>query len=257
MLSIQNFFKSAGDGSCLALSYIRAALGKDATPQMMIDALYKAAERNIVNVKKDCFVEDAIALMKVANPKKVYSVIKKDVSSIAGIKLGAVRYSYNGYSHWVLVEDGKIVFTLDNLSGPGNLGTRIRTLDSPGINSLILSKGSADLYNPKVVRSTMGAIFRIDAEYAENLQSKLLNLKEQGYKIIVTSLQADKYIYDLPFKEKCVVVIGNESKGVSEKIMELADIKTKIPMLGRTESLNAAVAASIMAYEAVRQNFVG
>ena len=110
MIGIQDFFKSAGNGSCLALRYIRAALGKDATPQMMIDALYKAAERNIVNVKKDCFVEDAISLMKVANPKKVYSVIKKDVSSIAGIKLGAVRYSYNGYSHWVLIEDGKIVF---------------------------------------------------------------------------------------------------------------------------------------------------
>ena len=110
MLSIQAFFKSAGEGSCLALCYIRAALGKDATPQMMFDALYKAAERNIINVKKDCFVEDAIALMKVANPKKVYSVIKKDVSSIAGIKLGAVRYSYNGYSHWVLVENGKIAF---------------------------------------------------------------------------------------------------------------------------------------------------
>lgn len=109
-MGIQDFFKSAGNGSCLALCYIRAALGKDATPQMMIDALYKAAERNIVNVKKDCFVEDAVSLMKVANSKKVYSVIKKDVSSIAGIKLGAVRYSYNGYSHWVLVEDGKIVF---------------------------------------------------------------------------------------------------------------------------------------------------
>ena len=110
MIAIQYFFKSAGNGSCLALCYIKAALGKDATPQMMIDALYKAAERNIVNVKKDCFVEDAIALMKVANHKKVYSVIKKDVFSIAGIKLGAVRYSYNGYSHWVLVEDGKVIF---------------------------------------------------------------------------------------------------------------------------------------------------
>ena len=112
---IQDFFKSAGDGSCLALCYIRAALGKDATPQMFFDALWKAAERNIISVKKECFVEDAIALMKVANPTKVYSVIKKDVSSIAGIKLGAVRYSYNGYSHWVLVEDGKIVFnSLEN-----------------------------------------------------------------------------------------------------------------------------------------------
>ena len=109
-MGIQDFFKSAGNGACLALCYIRAALGKDATPQMMIDALWKAAERNIVNVKKDCFVEDAIALMKVAKPTKVFSVIKKDVSSITNIKLGAVRYSYNGYSHWVLVEDGKIVF---------------------------------------------------------------------------------------------------------------------------------------------------
>lgn len=109
-MGIQDFFKSAGNGACLALCYIRASLGKDATPQMMIDVLYKAAERNIVNVKKDCFVEDAISLMKVAKPTKVYSVIKKDVSSITNIKLGAVRYSYNGYSHWVLVEDGKIVF---------------------------------------------------------------------------------------------------------------------------------------------------
>ena len=109
MIGIQDFFKSAGNGACLALCYIRAALGKEATPQMMIDALYKAAERNIVNVKKDCFVEDAISLMKVANPK-VYSVNKKDISSISGVKLGAVRYSYNGYSHWVLVEDGKVIF---------------------------------------------------------------------------------------------------------------------------------------------------
>lgn len=109
-MSIQDFFKSAGNGACLALCYIRASLGKDATPQMMFDALWKAAERNIINVKKDCFVEDAVALMKVAKPTKVFSVIKKDVSSITNIKLGAVRYSYNGYSHWVLVEDGKIVF---------------------------------------------------------------------------------------------------------------------------------------------------
>lgn len=110
MLNIQDFFKSAGEGSCLALCYIRAALGKDVTPQMFFDVLWKAAERNIINVKKDCFVEDAVALMKVANPAKVYSVVKKDVSCITGIKLGAVRFSYNGYSHWVLVEKGEIVF---------------------------------------------------------------------------------------------------------------------------------------------------
>lgn len=148
-----------------------------------------------------------------------------------------------------------VIFALDNLRDPGNLGTIIRTLDAAGISSLILSKGSADLYNPKVIRSTMGAIFRINAEYTENLQEKLLKLKASGYKVIVTSLMAQNYIYDLNLKEKVIIVIGNESQGVSEEILKIADVKTKIPMIGKSESLNAGVAASILAYEVVRQNF--
>ncbi len=149
---------------------------------------------------------------------------------------------------------GNVIFALDNLQDPGNLGTIIRTLDCSGINSLILSNDSVDLYNSKVVRSTMGAIFRVNTLYVESLTEKLLELKKEGYKIIVTSLQASNYIYDLDLKQKCVVVIGNESKGISKNVMEIADIKTKIPMLGKTESLNASVAASIIAYESVRQN---
>lgn len=182
------------------------------------------------------YVSEAVFkyISETESPQGILAVIEKKIN-------------YNEY--------GKTIFALYNLRDPGNLGTIIRTLDSAGICSLILSKGSADVYNPKVVRSTMGAIFRINAEYTENLQNKLLYFKEQGYKIIVTSLQADDYIYSLPLKEKCVVVIGNESKGVSDEIINIADIKTKIPMLGRTESLNAGVAASIIAYEAVRQNF--
>ena len=151
-------------------------------------------------------------------------------------------------------EYGKTIFALDNLRDPGNLGTIIRTLDSAGISSLILSKGSADLYNPKVIRSTMGAIFRINSEYTASLQEKLLNLKSDGYKVIVTSLVATNYMYDLNLKEKSVIVIGNESQGVSDEILKIADVKTKIPMIGRSESLNAGVAASILAYEVVRQN---
>ena len=152
-------------------------------------------------------------------------------------------------------EEGDIIFALDNVQDPGNLGTIIRTLDCAGINSLILSSGSADLYNSKVVRSTMGAIFRVNIERRKEFTQKLLELKEKGYKIIVTSLQTNKNFYDLNLKEKCVVVIGNESKGVSEEVIKIADIKIKIPMIGKTESLNAGVAASIIAYEAVRQKY--
>lgn len=153
-------------------------------------------------------------------------------------------------------EEGDIIFALDNVQDPGNLGTIIRTLDCAGINSLILSGGCADLYNSKVVRSTMGAIFRVNIIRNQDFKEKLLELKDKGYKIIVTSLDTDKNLYDLNFEERCIIVIGNESKGVGDEVMQIADIKTKIPMLGKTESLNAGVAASIIAYEVVRQRLL-
>lgn len=148
---------------------------------------------------------------------------------------------------------GNIIFATDDLQDPGNLGTIIRTLDSAGINTLLLSKDSVDPYNPKVIRSTMGAIFRVNILTDLNLSDKLKELKANGYKIVITHLDASISHYDLNFDEKLVIVIGNESKGVSDEINGLADVRVKIPMLGKTESLNASVAASLIAYENVRQ----
>lgn len=144
------------------------------------------------------------------------------------------------------------IFALDNIQDPGNLGTIIRTLDCAGIHTLLLSKGTVDLYNPKVIRSTMGAIYRVNIQENINLKEKLVALKQKGYHIVITDLKAKIFHYDLDFAKKLVIVIGNEANGVSEEIQQLADIKIKIPMLGRTESLNAGVAASIVAYEKVR-----
>lgn len=148
-----------------------------------------------------------------------------------------------------------VIFALDDLQDPGNLGTILRSLDSAGIDTLLLSKGTVDLYNPKVIRSTMGAIFRVKVLENLDLKEKLLQLKDDGYKVVITSLDTNETHYNLDFKEKLVIVIGNEAKGVKKEIQDLADIKVKIPMLGRTESLNASVAASIIAYEKVRQEF--
>lgn len=157
-----------------------------------------------------------------------------------------------------LIDTGysNVIFALDDLQDPGNLGTIIRTLDSAGYQDLLLSKGSADAYNPKVVRSTMGAIFRLRLHSGLDLKEELIKLRQKGYKIVITSLETTKHYYDLNFEEKLVIVIGNESKGVSKEIQELADIKIKIPMLGKTESLNAAVATSIIAYEGVRRKMM-
>ncbi len=148
---------------------------------------------------------------------------------------------------------GDIVFALDNVQDPGNVGTIIRTLDAAGIQDLILTEGCADVYSPKVVRSTMGGILRVNLVHTSHLEETIKQVKEQGYQVVVTSLDTTKLIYDIHFHQKQFIIIGNESKGVSLPVQELADKKVKIPMPGKAESLNASVAASIIAYEAVRQ----
>ena len=145
-----------------------------------------------------------------------------------------------------------IIIALDGVQDPGNLGTIIRTADSANLNQIIISKTSADPYNPKVVRSTMGAIFRVNIIETENIVEELKKAQENGFKVMVTALDSSESIYKTEFNKK-VIVIGNEANGVSKEVQSIADEKVKIPMLGKTESLNASVAAGIMIYEYVRR----
>lgn len=109
-MRIQSFLESSGKGACLALCYIRAALGEKATYTMFFDALWNASENNIIDANDDCYVNDAVALMGLVNPSKSYTVKKESISTIQGLDLAAVCYEYNGFNHWVLVEKGQIVF---------------------------------------------------------------------------------------------------------------------------------------------------
>lgn len=145
-----------------------------------------------------------------------------------------------------------IIVALDDIQDPGNLGTILRTVDSVGINQILVSKGTADCYNPKVVRSTMGAIFRVNIIECNDLEKTLKEIKKHKFELIITSLQTENSIYDIDYNKK-VIVIGNEANGVEQKIQDIADIKAKIPMLGKTESLNASVATGIILYEYVRR----
>lgn len=145
-----------------------------------------------------------------------------------------------------------IIVAIDDVQDPGNLGTILRTVDSIGLTQILISKGTADSYNPKVVRSTMGAIFRIKIIECEDLEKVLKEIKKHKFKIVVSSLQTENTIYNIDYNKK-VIVIGNEANGVKEKIQRIADEKIKIPMLGKTESLNVSVATGIILYEYVRQ----
>lgn len=173
-------------------------------------------------------------ITEVQNPQGILAVIEKNSNE------EEINYE----------ED--IIVALDDIQDPGNLGTILRTVDSIGLKQILVSKGTADIFNPKVVRSTMGAIFRVKVIECEDLQVTLKEIKKHKFKIVVTSLQTDKSLYDVEFKKK-VIVIGNEANGVSEKIQNIADEKIKIPMLGKTESLNASVATGVVLYEYVRQ----
>ncbi len=145
-----------------------------------------------------------------------------------------------------------ILLALDDIQDPGNLGTILRTADSIGLTQILISKGTTDPYNAKVIRSTMGAIFRVKIIECENLVETLKTCQQNKYDIMVTSLGAKQSIYEVNLKRK-VIVMGNEANGVSQEILDLADEKVIIPMLGKTESLNVSVATSVILYEYVRQ----
>lgn len=193
------------------------------------ELLYKIAKHNCIYVTEKVFN----LLSDVKTPQGILAVIEKNNVNTN------IDYSQD------------IIIALDDIQDPGNLGTILRTVDSANLNQIIISKNSADCYNPKVVRSTMGAIFRVNIIETDNLEETLKQAQKNNFEVVVTALDTKNSIYDIEYKNK-VIVIGNEANGVSKKVQDLAEKKVKIPMLGKTESLNASVAASIMIYEYVR-----
>ena len=192
--------------------------------------LYEIAKYNCIYVNSKVFN----SLTDVVAPQGIMAVIEKPNKDIK------IKY------------DQDIILALDGIQDPGNLGTILRTADSVNLKQIIVTKNTADSYNPKVVRSTMGAILRIKIIETDDLAKTLKEAKKNKFKIVATSLDTNNSIYDIDYNKK-VIVIGNEANGVSKEIQELADNKVKIPMLGKTESLNASVATGIILYEYVRQ----
>ncbi|MCI6698711.1 MAG: RNA methyltransferase [Lachnospiraceae bacterium] len=150
-----------------------------------------------------------------------------------------------------------LLLILENLQDPGNLGTIIRTAEGAGVTGILMSRGTADLYNPKVARSTMGSIFRVPFLYTDDLPGMIGKVKQAGVTVCAAHLQG-RHTYDgEDYTRGTAFLIGNESRGLSDGISALADVRVRIPMSGKVESLNAAVAAAILMYEAGRQRRAG
>lgn len=153
----------------------------------------------------------------------------------------------------ILEEENPHLMILDNLQDPGNLGTILRTAEGAGVTGVIMSRECVDIYNPKTIRSTMGSVYRIPFVYVDDLRKVLEKIKEKGIKTYAAHLQGKNYYDEENYKTGCAFLIGNEGNGLREEIAEMADIRIKIPMYGQVESLNAAIAASVLMFEVCRQ----
>ena len=148
----------------------------------------------------------------------------------------------------------KLVVYLDNVQDPGNVGTIIRSADAFGADAVLMAPECADLYNPKTVRSTMGSMFHLPVVYENKYLETVKKCISDGFTVVTGSLDGAVLPSEIDFTSgKYILCLGNEAHGVSDELVSLGGKKVKIPMPGKAESLNVAVAGAVLLYEAVRQ----
>jgi len=148
---------------------------------------------------------------------------------------------------------GSMGFLLDRLQDPGNLGAIVRTASACGACGVVVSQGTVDPLNDKVVRSSASALFSVQVARTASLADLIRDLKSAGIRVIALEAGSDRPYFDECLTGPLALLVGNEGDGVADELLRLSDAVVSIPMPGRAESLNAAVAVSIVAYEAVRQ----
>lgn len=149
--------------------------------------------------------------------------------------------------------EAPLLLLLEELQDPGNLGTIIRTGEAAGITGVIMSAGTVDLFNPKTIRATMGSVFRVPFLYVDDLPQTVEQLRRKGISVYAAHLEGTTDYDAFSFVGPTAFLVGNEGNGLTEETAARADQYLKIPMKGSTESLNAAISASLLMYEAYRQ----
>ncbi len=148
---------------------------------------------------------------------------------------------------------GDFFLLLENLQDPGNLGTIFRTAEAAGVSGIYMSRECVDIYSPKVVRSTMGALYRMPFRVVPDLRETVRSLRQQGVHVYAAHLKGTRKHYEYDYRLPTAFMIGNEGNGLTEALAAEADGFLRIPMKGQVESLNAAIAATVLMFEAARQ----
>jgi len=223
--------------------------------RLVKDALDWGAKIRYFIVSDSFLQKEGLFLSKMSNiktvqvPDELFSRIS-ETESPQGILAVAEMPVYNKNE---IIKSIDRVIVLENIQDPGNLGTIIRSADACGFDAVLLSKDSVDPYNPKVIRSTMGSLFHIPVMVEENFSEALDELKSNNFLVAAAHTRDSLPCWQADLSGKVAIIIGNEGNGLSDKVLELADITVMIPMPGKAESLNASAAASILIYECMRQ----
>lgn len=218
-------------------------------PADKMDSVY-VTEQFFQSRREFCQSLDRICCMEVVTDEVMKAM--SDTETPQGI-LAVARQSRYEIKDILNRQEKAHIMILETLQDPGNLGTILRTAEGAGASGIIMDKGTADIYSPKVIRSTMGSVFRMPFVYAEDLEETLKELKKAGVRLYAAHLRGAKEYDQEDYTGSTGFLIGNEARGLSDGAASLADVCVKIPMAGKVESLNAAVAASVFMFEAARQ----
>ncbi len=223
---------------------------------LLEEALRKNVPLEIIVMAEDFrYDEDRLRLSDSAELCVVSRAIYEklcDADNGSGILAVARKPSYSEESFTCKDKDSNVL-VLDRVQDPGNIGTMVRTAVAAGYELVVVCKGTADIYSPKVLRATAGMVFHIPFLYTKDAEDTARLLKRLGKRICVTVPRGGSPYYERNLSEGIALVIGNEGNGISDELIELSDERVTIPMHGEIESLNAAVSAAILMYEAVRR----
>lgn len=254
---------------------------------MLISSSANVKIKNILNLKKSAKYRKETGCFLAEGPRFVFEIKRKDIVSMYVTEEFEKRHKeqLRGYSYDLITEQvcrhlsdtrtpqgilavvkkqkitldeilhkekEPLFMVLENLQDPGNLGTIIRTGEGAGVTAILMNEQCVDPYNPKVVRSTMGAILRVPILIVKDLEKIVAQLKSEGVDVYAAHLKGNLF-YDYDYKKSCAFLIGNEGSGLSDSLSEMASHWIKIPMKGNVESLNAAIASTVIMYEVQRQ----
>jgi RNA methyltransferase, TrmH family len=180
--------------------------------------------------------------------------VSEDVSTAIATTVhpdGVVAIAHSSASAPVSIQ--RLGLVLDTLQDPGNVGTILRTAAAAGVEGVLLNAGSVDLESPKVLRASAGAWFRVKTALCDDLLSTVESYRQQGFQIVATSSKAELDYWAVDYTQPTLLMVGNEGAGLSEGLIQAANLQVRIPMSAGVESLNAAIATAVMLYEAKRQ----